>query len=130
LLAGRALEDNREEDQFYEGSAGVDQAKNEGHNIMVNAALARALGYGSPPASSQQVFIAGKSHTRVVGVVANTLSEGARAQGRCRRPTSITSAISAMSWSVSRPAHMPEARTRSPVSIAASCPASFCGACC
>jgi len=30
LLAGRALEDNREEDQFYEGSAGVDQAKTKG----------------------------------------------------------------------------------------------------
>jgi putative ABC transport system permease protein len=76
LLAGRVLEDNREEDSFYEGPAG-DQGRNEGHNVMVNASLARALGY-APADIVGKGFIFGKSHSRVVGVVADTLSEGAR----------------------------------------------------
>jgi len=76
LLAGRALEDNREEDSFYEGPNG-DQGKNEGHNIMVNASLAKALGY-APADIIGKTFIFGKSHMRVVGVVADTLSEGVR----------------------------------------------------
>ncbi|HXB52648.1 MAG TPA: ABC transporter permease [Rhizomicrobium sp.] len=76
LLAGRALQDNREEDNFYEGPQG-DQGKNEGHNIMVNVSLARALGY-APPNILGKSFVAGKSHVRVIGVVADTLSEGAR----------------------------------------------------
>jgi putative ABC transport system permease protein len=77
LLAGRALEDNREEDNFYEGPNGVEQSRNEGHNIMVNASLARALGY-KPDAIIGKMFVVGKSHNRVVGVIADTLSEGAR----------------------------------------------------
>jgi putative ABC transport system permease protein len=51
LLAGRALEDNREADNFHAGpDPAVNQARNEGHNIMVNASLAKALGY--KPATS------------------------------------------------------------------------------
>jgi putative ABC transport system permease protein len=76
LLAGRVLDNNRAEDGFYEGSNG-DQGKNGGHNIMVNASLAHALGY-APADIIGKSFIAGKSHVRVVGVVADTLSEGAR----------------------------------------------------
>ncbi|HEY1877179.1 MAG TPA: FtsX-like permease family protein, partial [Rhizomicrobium sp.] len=76
LLAGRVLEDNRAEDSFYEGPAG-DQGRNEGHNVMVNVSLARALGY-APADIVGKSFIFGKSHSRVVGVVADTLSEGAR----------------------------------------------------
>ncbi len=76
LLAGRVLEDNREEDRFYEGPKG-DLGKNEGHNVMVNASLAHALGYG-PAGIVGKSFIFGKSHSRVVGVVADTLTEGAR----------------------------------------------------
>jgi putative ABC transport system permease protein len=77
LLAGRALEDNREEDNFYEGNNGFDQAKNEGHDLMVNASLARALGY-APADLVDKVIVVGKSHMRVIGVVANTLTEGVR----------------------------------------------------
>jgi putative ABC transport system permease protein len=76
VLAGRALQDNREEDNFYEGPNG-DQGKNEGHNLMVNVSLARALGY-APADIVGKTFIFGKSHLRVVGVVADTLSEGTR----------------------------------------------------
>ena len=77
LLAGRALAENREEDNFYESQTGVDPAKNEGHNLMVNASLARALGY-SPDDIIGKTFVVGKSHMRVVGVVADTLTEGVR----------------------------------------------------
>jgi putative ABC transport system permease protein len=76
LLAGRVLQDNREEDSFYEGPKG-DEGKNEGHNVMVNASLARALGY-APADIVGKSFIFGKSHARVVGVVADTLTEGVR----------------------------------------------------
>ncbi len=76
ILAGRALQDNREEDNFYEGPNG-EQGKNEGHNLVVNASLARALGY-APADIVGKTFIFGKSHLRVVGVVADTLSEGTR----------------------------------------------------
>lgn len=76
ILAGRALQDNREEDGFFEGSKG-DEGKNTGHNIVVNASMARALGYG-PSEIVGKTFIAGKSQVRVVGVVADTLSEGVR----------------------------------------------------
>jgi len=76
ILAGRALQDNREEDNFYEG-LNVDQAKNEGHNVMVNVSLARALGY-APADIVGKSFVFGKSHSRVIGVVADTLSEGTR----------------------------------------------------
>ena len=76
LLAGRTLMDNREEDNFYSGPQG-DQGRNEGHNIMVNASLAKALGY-SPADIIGKTFIFGKSHMRVAGVVADTLTEGVR----------------------------------------------------
>jgi putative ABC transport system permease protein len=76
ILAGRALEDGREEDNSYEEPYG-NQNKNEGHNAMVNASLARALGY-RPADIIGKVFIFGRSHMRVVGVAADTLSEGAR----------------------------------------------------
>src|SRR6185437_16187812 len=56
---------------------GFDQAKNEGHNFLVNASLARALGY-SPDDIIGKTFVVGKSHMRVVGVVADTLTEGVR----------------------------------------------------
>jgi putative ABC transport system permease protein len=76
VLAGRALQDNREEDSFFEGQNG-DEGKNSGHNIVVNASMARALGL-KPDEIVGKTFIAGKSQVRVVGVVADTLSEGTR----------------------------------------------------
>ena len=78
VVAGRALQDNREEDNFYEGPNG-DQGKNESHNLIVNVSLARALGF-APADIVGKTFIFGKAHLRVVGVVADTLSEGARSQ--------------------------------------------------
>jgi len=76
LLAGRVLQDNRAEDSFFEGAQG-DDGRNDGHNIVVNASMARALGL-EPSEIVGKSFIVGKSHLRVVGVVADTLSEGTR----------------------------------------------------
>jgi putative ABC transport system permease protein len=76
LKAGRVLRDDREEDRFYEGPAGLD-ARNEGHNVMVNVSLARALGF-APTGILGKNFVFGRSHMRVVGVVADTLTEGVR----------------------------------------------------
>jgi putative ABC transport system permease protein len=82
ILAGRGFSANRGEDVFSyltsgpsEGSG--DSAKNEGHNVMVNANLARALGY-APQEILDKTFIFGKARMKVVGVTADTLTEGAR----------------------------------------------------
>jgi putative ABC transport system permease protein len=82
IVAGRTLSASRGEDVFTyltsgpsEGSG--DPAKNEGHNVMVNALLARNLGY-TPQEILGKTFIFGKASMRVVGVTADTLTEGAR----------------------------------------------------
>jgi putative ABC transport system permease protein len=76
ILAGRALMENREEDVFVEPDMD-DTNRNEGHNVMVNEALARALGY-EPHQIVGKSFLIGKAHMRVVGVAADTLVEGVR----------------------------------------------------
>ena len=81
ILAGRALSADRGEDVYsydYGGPGGVgDAAKNEGHNVMVNALLARTLGY-APQDIVGKSFIFGKARMRVAGVTADTLTEGVR----------------------------------------------------
>jgi len=77
ILAGRVLSDHRGDDEFHTLAEEDFAARNEGHNVMVNAALARALGY-SPADIVGKTFIFGKSHMRVVGVAADTLMDGAR----------------------------------------------------
>ena len=77
ILAGRALSDKRSDDEFFGRDVPDYVAKNEGHNVMVNVSLARALGY-KPDDIVGKTFIFGKSHMRVVGVTADTLAEGVR----------------------------------------------------
>jgi putative ABC transport system permease protein len=77
ILAGRVLSDKRSDDEFTPAPNQDYAARNEGHNIMVNAALAKALGY-SPSDIIDKTFIFGKSHMRVVGVAADTLMNGVR----------------------------------------------------
>ena len=77
ILAGRALSDNQTDDVFYDLVEKDYVAKDEGHNVMVNAKLARALGY-APADIVGKTFIFGKSHMRVVGVAADTLVNGVR----------------------------------------------------
>jgi putative ABC transport system permease protein len=81
ILAGRVLSDHSSDDEFYEFTEENYVARNEGHNVMVNAALARALGY-SPADIIGKIFVFGKSHMRVVGVAADTLVDGARSPVR------------------------------------------------
>jgi len=82
ILAGRGFSENRGEDVFsYTGGLSApDQEKNEGHNVMINAKLARALGY-EPAAILGQTFIFGKARMKVIGVTADTLDDGARTAG-------------------------------------------------
>jgi len=76
-LAGRALSDKRADDAFYFPDEENYAARNEGHNVMVNASLAKALGY-APADIIGKTFIFGKSHMRVIGVAADMLAEGVR----------------------------------------------------
>jgi len=76
ILAGRALSDKRADDVYYEFDD-EGNTRNEGHNVMVNASLAKALGY-SPTGIIDKNFIFGKAHMRVVGVAADMLMEGVR----------------------------------------------------
>jgi putative ABC transport system permease protein len=76
LLAGRVLSDQRAEDLYYKAPA-EDGSRNEGHNVMVNEALARALGH-TPTDIIDQTFIFGQARMKVVGVVADTLADGVR----------------------------------------------------
>jgi putative ABC transport system permease protein len=77
LLAGRVLSDHRSEDEFFSLGDKDYAARDEGHNVMVNAALAKALGY-APADILGKTFLFGRSHMRVVGVVADTLLNGVR----------------------------------------------------
>jgi putative ABC transport system permease protein len=81
VLAGRVLSDHRSDDTFSNIADGGDAAdvaaRNDGHNVMVNAALARALGYAPSDIIGKTILVE-KSHMRVVGVAADQLVEGAR----------------------------------------------------
>jgi putative ABC transport system permease protein len=82
ILAGRTLSAERGEDVFSYFTSGPsegsgDPAKNEGHNVMVNALMAHMLGY-APQDILGKTFIFGKARMKVVGVTADTLNEGAR----------------------------------------------------
>jgi putative ABC transport system permease protein len=77
ILAGRALSDKRSDDLFTDTVDRDYAARDEGHNVMVNAALARALGYG-PDDIVGKTFLFGKAHMKVVGVADDMLFEGVR----------------------------------------------------
>jgi putative ABC transport system permease protein len=77
ILAGRVLSDHRADDEFFDVEDENYVARSEGHNVMVNTALAKALGY-TPADIVGKIFIFGKSHMRVVGVTADTLVDGVR----------------------------------------------------
>lgn len=77
ILAGRALSEKRADDVFSWGQGDAVTRKNEGHNVMVNAALAHALGY-SPQNIVGRTLIFGRAHMKVVGVAADTLAGGVR----------------------------------------------------
>jgi putative ABC transport system permease protein len=78
ILAGRVLSEKRGEDEFFPLSDKDYVTRNEGHNVMVNGSLAKALGY-SPADIIGKTLIFGKAaHMRVVGVAGDMLTNGAR----------------------------------------------------
>jgi putative ABC transport system permease protein len=72
VVAGRALSDTSEEDTFYD----MDNSRNEGHSVLVNVALARALGFSAENMVDKTILLRG-AHVKVVGVVGDTLVDGA-----------------------------------------------------
>jgi putative ABC transport system permease protein len=73
LVAGRTLSDTSEQDTYYD----LDDKRNEGHNVMVNVALARALGYSAESIVGKMIRMR-SAHVKVIGVVGDTLVEGPR----------------------------------------------------
>ena len=69
ILAGRNFSSDRADDLM--GPRGT----NDGHNLMINATFARAMGE-TPAAAIGQMVILDKAHMKVVGVVADTLTAG------------------------------------------------------
>ena len=84
LLAGRALQDNREEDQFLRRPESATRAR---MTAITSWSMPRwrARLASSPTTSWARRLSLGKSQVRVVGVVADTLSEGDALAGDCRR---------------------------------------------
>ncbi len=75
LLAGRMLSPDRAEDVYVDDR---DVPANEGHNVMLNAAAAARLGF-TPQEAIGKIVTIDMYHVRVVGVLADTKFEGARA---------------------------------------------------
>jgi putative ABC transport system permease protein len=76
LLAGRVLSQERGDDRFNSMAPGGDPL-NEGRNILVNAAGAARLGF-RPQDAVGKALILNHNHVRIVGVLADTKTEGAR----------------------------------------------------
>ena len=80
LLAGRFLSDARGQDRM---ATWMPMPENEGRNIMINQAAARAFGFKLQEAVGKTVLF-GRASVRIVGVVADTRIAGAR-----RPPTAM-----------------------------------------
>ncbi len=76
ILAGRNFSADRGDDSYYRSDPDrPDFDPNEGHNMIINAAFARALGH-TPASAVGQTVIMGKTHMKVAGVAADTLPGG------------------------------------------------------
>ena len=72
LVAGRMLSESRGDDRFaFTGAAG-------GHNVLLDVAGARKLGFTPQEAIGRAIVVDGVSNVHVVGVLANTMTQGAR----------------------------------------------------
>jgi putative ABC transport system permease protein len=80
LVAGRYLSDSRAQDQFDRGGTNSTGA-NEGHNILIDEAAAVSLGFTSQQAVGKTIIL-GKSHMRIVGVLAGVKFGGAKERAR------------------------------------------------
>jgi putative ABC transport system permease protein len=77
LVAGRLLSADRGADRLHGVGIPGGDPLNEGRNVLVNVAAARQLGF-SPQQAVGQTILYNRSHTRIVGVLANAKLQGAR----------------------------------------------------
>jgi putative ABC transport system permease protein len=76
-VAGRLLSGQRAEDRFDSQMPSVDAAPNEGRNVLIDTVAASQLGF-TPRQAINQTILFGKTHVRIVGVLANAKFDGAR----------------------------------------------------
>jgi putative ABC transport system permease protein len=77
LVAGRLLSDKRAQDQIDTNNMSENGPGDNGHNILIDKAAAAGLGI-VPGQAIGQTVIWGKSHLRIVGVLADAKFDGAR----------------------------------------------------
>jgi len=77
LVAGRMLSEARGDDRINAMSNDADP-KNEGHNIVINAAAAGRLGF-TPEHAVGKTILFGYDHVNIAGVLADAKVDGARA---------------------------------------------------
>ena len=77
LVSGRLLSDRRALDQVDTANMAESGPGDNGHNSLIDAAAATGLGV-TPDAAVGQTVIWGKSHLRIVGVLADAKFDGAR----------------------------------------------------
>jgi putative ABC transport system permease protein len=77
LVAGRMLSETRGDDRIHTMMPGVDPL-NEGRNLIVNETAAHRMGW-TPQEAVGRTILFNQSHVRIVGVLADTKIDGARA---------------------------------------------------
>jgi len=77
LIAGRLLSDERADDKMYFKGFLQADARNEGHNVLINEAAAARLGFTPQQAVGKNVLF-GNNHANIVGVLADAKFGGAR----------------------------------------------------
>jgi putative ABC transport system permease protein len=77
LIAGRLLSDARAEDRLYRKEILQPDPRNEGHNILINAAAAARMGF-TPQQAIGNTILLGNNHVNIVGVLADAKFGGAR----------------------------------------------------
>ncbi|HVW72582.1 MAG TPA: ABC transporter permease [Rhizomicrobium sp.] len=75
LVAGRLLSDKRAQDQL-DAQGGSQKGANDGHNILIDSTAATSMGF-TPQQAIGKTIILGKTHLRIVGVLANVKFAGA-----------------------------------------------------
>jgi putative ABC transport system permease protein len=77
LIAGRLLSDARSEDRMYFKELLRPDARNEGHNVLINEAAAARMGFTPQQAIGKSILF-GSNHANIVGVLADAKYGGAR----------------------------------------------------
>jgi putative ABC transport system permease protein len=76
LIAGRMLSETRGDDRIHSMQPGLDPL-NEGRSLIINALAAHHLGW-TPEEAVGKTILFNQAHVRIVGVLADTKTNGAR----------------------------------------------------